>query len=145
MQFSIATLFACCFVIIPSVLGQSAVILTPQEGATAAVGQPLAVQVAVPNQLTGVEQFSVIISLLGCAGETCTIPASESLRNVLVADKNFSPEYHVTSQPPYTGYSVIIPEGTPSGPNTIVVTHFYLLGAGYTPILEFKNVTINVL
>jgi hypothetical protein len=87
-----------------SVIGQSAVILSPQEGATAAAGKPLAVQVAVPNQLTGVEQFSITISLLGCAGTTCTTPASESLRNVLVADKNFSPEYHVASQPPYTGY-----------------------------------------
>lgn len=126
-----------------SVLGQSLVISHPTNGQTVMTGQNMVVSLQLPNQLTPVEQVSVAVAYQACHNDPCISTAEDAI-GLLLYSGNYSPVYHEQNLPPYQNFTVQIPSGTTPGIGFIDVAHFYLLGAGPQPMLEFKNVSINV-
>ncbi|KAK7056836.1 hypothetical protein VNI00_002553 [Paramarasmius palmivorus] len=125
-----------------SVFSQSIQIASPADGETVSPGQSLTVQLAFPNSLTGVQHVSVVVSMLDCAAQ-CAENAADTLGKPLFTG-DYTPEYHEGSKPPYQNFTVTLPETSTVNNGMLTVAHFMLLGASAQPILEYKNVSLNI-
>ncbi|PPQ78749.1 hypothetical protein CVT25_010752 [Psilocybe cyanescens] len=93
-----------------------------------------------------VPEVGLVIGLLSCPADThpagCAPPDAE-LGSVLF-NGNFKPTIHEIPGEPYENFTVTVPSGFPSGTAQLSTARFHLIGAGPSPILEFNNVTLNV-
>ncbi|KZP33004.1 hypothetical protein FIBSPDRAFT_924977 [Athelia psychrophila] len=127
-----------------SAYAQSIEINYPGNTTTQTLGQTIDLELDFPNQLTSVQHISVVIALLGCASTGCSNLTAETagLGSIMYAG-NYTPQSHEPYKPPYQNFTLALPNGTQAGSSILNVAHLFLLGASETPVLEFKNVTIN--
>ncbi|KDQ54518.1 hypothetical protein JAAARDRAFT_38192 [Jaapia argillacea MUCL 33604] len=127
-----------------SALAQSISIGAPAQGSTVCAGCNIKVEVDRPNSLTGSEEVAIIIAMRSCNSGGCISP-EDALGNVLYTGP-YNPQYSTTpdGKPPHQNFTVEVPTSFITGPATLSVTHFSLIGAGPEPFLEFKNVTVHV-
>lgn len=141
-MFILKTLLVPCL-LSATIYAQSISIAAPSSEETGTAGQPMNVELDFANQLTGVKHVSVVIALQDCAGQPCpNVSPQDDLGGVLYAG-NYTPQEHEQGKPPYENFSIMLPAGTHAGTNVLNVAHFMLVGASSTPVLEFKNVSIN--
>ncbi|KAI0040954.1 hypothetical protein FA95DRAFT_1565930 [Auriscalpium vulgare] len=122
---------------------QSIAIGSPAEGDTLTAGKNVTVQVLRPDTLTGSQEVSIVISLLGCTGP-CQDPASR-LGTTLYAG-GFNPQYptvRTAQNQPEQNFTFVVPAGL-AGTAQLAVSHLSLVGAGPYPLFEIRNVTLNV-
>ncbi|KDQ51227.1 hypothetical protein JAAARDRAFT_163825 [Jaapia argillacea MUCL 33604] len=127
-----------------SAIAQTINIGAPAEGSTVCAGCNINVEVDRPNSLSGSEEVAIVIAMRSCNSGGCISPES-ALGTVLYAGP-YNPQYSATPdwKPPHQNFTVEVPTFFITGKATLSVTHLSLVGAGFTPVLEFKNVTVNV-
>lgn len=127
---------------------QNVAIGYPPDRFVVAPNSSLIVQVNRPNSLTGSQEVAIVISLAHCASSDvphCPDP-TQLLGPTLYAGP-FDPQYPPSRTPqdvPQQNFTVTVPAATQSGTAVLTVTHMSLVGAGPYPLLEFKNVTLDV-
>jgi len=141
-MFTLKSLLIPCLLSVTT-YAQNISIASPTSAQTMTVGQPMNVELDFGNQLTGVKHVSVVIALQDCTGLPCpSVSPQDDMGNVLFAG-NYTPQEHEQNKPPYQNFSITLPVGTHGGTNVLNVAHFMLVGASSTPVLEFRNVSIN--
>ncbi|GLB41551.1 hypothetical protein LshimejAT787_1001510 [Lyophyllum shimeji] len=126
------------------VSAQSINIGYPQDGATVQAGSNLTVEIDRPNTLSGSTEIAVVIGVQSCASSPCHSPA-DGLGNILY-NGGYKPQYNQPpdSKPPHQNFTVTIPSTLAKGKALLGVAHMTLIGAGAAPILETRNITLNV-
>ncbi|THH18320.1 hypothetical protein EW146_g2651 [Bondarzewia mesenterica] len=117
----------------------------PSDGSSVTANSSLTVQVNRPNSLTGSQEVAIVISMAQCTSGGCPDPTELLGRTLYYGPYN--PQYPTTRTPqnvPQQNFSVTVPSTLQQGKAVLTVTHLSLVGAGPFPLLEFKNVTLNI-
>ncbi|KIJ65680.1 hypothetical protein HYDPIDRAFT_27672 [Hydnomerulius pinastri MD-312] len=128
---------------------QSIQIGAPADGSTAAQGSTITVQVDRPNFNSQSTEVAVVIGFYPCFDTeplSCPSVARNGIGAVLY-NGPFNPQYpnpNPDDLPPLQSFNVTIPTWQ-TGPAVLSVTHFAFLGAlNGGPLVETKNITIEV-
>ncbi|KAH7929625.1 hypothetical protein BV22DRAFT_1029249 [Leucogyrophana mollusca] len=125
-----------------SAVGQAVSIQSPAPGTTVAPGANITVQLGTTDSLTNVVHETVVIGIQSCPGGNC-FPTSEGLGQILYQG-SYNPQFGSGSDDLYEDFSVQIPASIAAGEAQLGVAHFYLIGAGFWPILQVINETIYI-
>ncbi|KAF8218120.1 hypothetical protein K438DRAFT_1796336 [Mycena galopus ATCC 62051] len=128
--------------LLTTVFSQSAYIGAPANGSTVHRGSNITVEIDRPDSLTGSTEIAIVIGLLFCGGTRSTcLPPSSTLGTILYSG-GYAPEVHtgVAKQ----NFTVEIPSTAQVGKSQLGLAHFSLVGAGEFPVLETRNITLNV-
>ncbi|KIJ43914.1 hypothetical protein M422DRAFT_30728 [Sphaerobolus stellatus SS14] len=140
MRFSLAifllTSVACTF-------AQIFQIGAPAPGAKLKAGKPFVIQVEQPNSLGPIEPISVAIGLQRCGSSPCSNDSDDGILGQILFAGNFQPQRHEVFLPPYQNYTVTLND-TQSGFGTLHVTGFFLIGAGPSPQIATRNVSVTI-
>jgi len=124
---------------------QRSFIGSPSDGATVTRGSQVVVQVVRPNSIQGSIEVGMVIGLQSCSDPTRPCyPPSQAVGSVLYNGR-YNPVIHEQPGRPYQNFTVTIPTADYFvGKAQLSVDRFHLIGAGPSPILEFNNITLNV-
>ncbi|KAF8956515.1 hypothetical protein BDZ97DRAFT_1851249 [Flammula alnicola] len=125
------------------VMAQRSFLKLPTEGTNVTPGGKLKVQLVRPNAMEGSIEVGMVIGFVPCTTATTCPPPDGQIGSVLF-NGHFNPQLHEIPAEPYQNFTVTIPTFTPVGPAQVLTARFHLIGAGPAPILEFNNVTVNV-
>ncbi|KAF8885679.1 hypothetical protein CPB84DRAFT_1788127 [Gymnopilus junonius] len=144
MKFSFATTLASLLLATTTVLSQTIAIGYPQDGASVTPGSNITVEVDRPDTLSGSQEVAVVIGINSCRNTTC-IPPDEILGSILY-DGGYNPQFtsNAPFKPPHQNFTVTIPSFLAKGRAQLAVFHVSLIGAGFAPFTEIKNITVNV-
>ncbi|TCD68509.1 hypothetical protein EIP91_010565 [Steccherinum ochraceum] len=135
-----------------SAYAQNAVIASPSAGSTLRKGQSFTVEIARPEFPAPSKDVSVVIGL-----QTCVLTDGSNSTDCSVLTQTFgfllySGDYTPTGHPDapqgtfedYQNFTFTVPTNIPTGQAQVKAAHLYLTGAGFIPVLEQFNVTVNV-
>ncbi|KAG6333795.1 hypothetical protein ID866_5290 [Astraeus odoratus] len=133
-MFSVLIALACLFAV---ALAQSTQLLAPPAGTTVNPGNNFTVRVGMGGYPENIDVVSIVIGLQHCYG-TCS-PPNQFMGSIL-----YQGPYTPQSGQYYADYSVMVPEGFPTGQASLGVINFFMVGAEYEPIFDFLNETLTV-
>ncbi|KAF8075234.1 hypothetical protein FPV67DRAFT_1446176 [Lyophyllum atratum] len=142
MKFFVPVLSALAF--LGASNAQRSFIGSPLNGATVTSGCNVVVQVVRPNSIQGSIEVGIVIGLQSCPVSDPTrpcLPPSQAVGAVLFKG-TFNPVLHEQPGRPYQNFTVTIPNFL--GKAQLSVSRFHLIGAGPAAVLEFNNITLNV-
>ncbi|KAF8218119.1 hypothetical protein K438DRAFT_1796335 [Mycena galopus ATCC 62051] len=131
--------------LLTTAFAQSAYIGAPANGSTVHRGSNITVEIDRPDTLTGSTEIAIVIGLLFCGGthSTC-LPPSSTLGTILYSG-GYDPEFYTgVAKPPHQNFTVEIPSTAQVGKSQLGLAHFSLVGASEWPVLETRNITLNV-
>ncbi|KAI9574264.1 hypothetical protein HD554DRAFT_2045851 [Boletus coccyginus] len=129
------------FAAVASALGQTIAIGFPTNGTVLQLGKNFTAQIVRPTALMGCTEVGIALAIANCNGKVCPQPAVQ-LGSVLYAG-SFAPTTP-TQGGFYQNFSVQVPAFMTSGASIFTLTHLCLLGAGPSPLLEFRNVSVTL-
>ncbi|KAH9480687.1 hypothetical protein JR316_0007287 [Psilocybe cubensis] len=138
----ISSLVACACIV--GAAAQRSFLGGPPEGTTIHPGKHFTVQLIRPNSIEGSTEVGLVIGLLSCAAHPAGCPTPDTQLGSILFNGDFKPTIHEIAGQPYENFTVTVPSGFPSGIAQLSTARFHLIGAGPSPILEFNNVTLNV-
>ncbi|KAI0372902.1 hypothetical protein BV20DRAFT_1050328 [Pilatotrama ljubarskyi] len=121
---------------------QSVTILSPAPGTTLSAGESFVVDIDKADSLSPSYDVSVAIGLQSCGETPCSQLASAGILGNVLHAGDFTPQLRPNSSHLFQNYSVQVPSTMQTGPAVLTVGHFYLLGAGASPVVETVNATI---
>ncbi|KAG2142808.1 uncharacterized protein EDB93DRAFT_1252270 [Suillus bovinus] len=127
---------------ISAALAQTIELGFPQNGDNFCPGQVVTAQVILPGSMAPVIQVGIALGIRSCVNGFCPDPA-DGLEYVLYAGP-WTPEPHDSPNGNYQNFTVTIPSYFPEGPAIFTLTHFYLIGLVYAPMVEYRNATVNI-
>ncbi|KAI6153001.1 hypothetical protein BKA82DRAFT_4085049 [Pisolithus tinctorius] len=119
-------------------LAQSMEILAPPAGTTLTPGNNFTVQLQMSNFPENIDVVAVVIGLQHCLGTQCD-PPTEVMGSILYQGPFTPPVGQLT-----TNYSVAVPSSFSSGTAQLGVINFFMVGAGYMPVVQYLNETVTV-
>ncbi|EIW81130.1 hypothetical protein CONPUDRAFT_165348 [Coniophora puteana RWD-64-598 SS2] len=126
MQFSLVAVA----LFVASAMSQAINISSPPSGQTVLAGEKLDVEVTRQNSLTPSEEVAIVIGVSSCTDENSCPNPSQAIQHVLYNGKYEAPHQNIT---------VTLPSSLNGGHAVLSVTHFSLVGAGYTPTTQIAQ------
>ncbi|KAG2068948.1 hypothetical protein BDR04DRAFT_1102343 [Suillus decipiens] len=115
----------------------------PQNGDNFCPGQQLDARVIQPVSMADCIQVGIALGIKSCVNGSCPDPA-DGLGSVLYAGP-WTPDTHTIGiDGPYQNFTVTIPSYLAEGLAIFTLTHLCLLGADSSPLLEYRNATVNI-
>ncbi|EGN93890.1 hypothetical protein SERLA73DRAFT_144906 [Serpula lacrymans var. lacrymans S7.3] len=127
--------------ILAPVIAQTIDIGYPTDGTVFNPGQSVNAQILRPDSIIGCTEVGIALAIDTCSNGTCPSP-SDVLGSVLYSGP-FKPTAHA-QQGFYQNFTVQIPSGLNAGEAIFTLTHLCLLGAGPTPLLEYRNASVTI-
>ncbi|KIJ69723.1 hypothetical protein HYDPIDRAFT_120694 [Hydnomerulius pinastri MD-312] len=113
----------------------------PTPGATLKVGPNIQAQIIRPNSIEGCIEVGIALGVNSCTNGVCPSPADQ------IGAVLYSGSYNPTGKlegAEFENFTVVVPEFLAPGEAIFTLTHLCLIGAGPHPMLEYRNVTVNL-
>ncbi|KAL0568168.1 hypothetical protein V5O48_013818 [Marasmius crinis-equi] len=149
-----------------SATAQQAFIGSPLDGVQVSPGQSLTVRVDRPvsrlyndsydtlldgtltflrqNFQSSAQEVAIVLGFKPCGSSGCLTP-DNGIGSALYSG-SYNPQYDTPSNslPPHQNFDVMIPDWASKGPAMLSLVHYSLIGAGLTPWMETKSISLNV-
>jgi len=117
-------------------------IAVPVIGQSLAVGQQFTVEVDQPVSQGVFLPVSVVIGLQRCGASPCPTDDNDGILGEVLFAGDYKPVRHENFKPPYQNYTFTL-DGA-AGFATLHVTQLFLIGAGPSPEVATRNVSLSI-
>jgi len=114
---------------------------SPTAGTILTRGKKMTIQIDRPNSIEGCQEVGIAIGIINCAtASSCPSPSAE-VGDVLYAGP-FTPTAHQGQY--YETFTATVPTTMTAGAGQLNLVHLCLLGAGPSPLLEYRTVAVKI-